>query len=167
MVRAEDAHIASCCLCNCKFWCKPDTVRKKPEQLCKYATWWFRFFSWFDVLSSRQPGPLVEQRWQCPNQFILFFRKHWSMIVSLLHTNLTGIISYYGSVLIYVSMYVRAIFICTQMQLIAFPYCWFMLKITLFLQLYANGDLQDLDSQWNLMLGMVSSFLLSIMRMWD
>jgi len=40
-----------------------------------------------------------------------------------------------------------------------------MLKITLFLQLYANGDLQDLDSQWNLMLVMVSTFLLSVMRM--
>ena len=47
----------------------------------------------------------------------------------------------------------------------AFPYCWFMLQITLSLQLYVNGDLQDLDSQWNLRLVMVSTFLLSVMRM--
>ncbi|CAD6211061.1 unnamed protein product [Miscanthus lutarioriparius] len=30
--------------------------------------------------------------------------------------------------------------------------------------LYANGDMEDLDSQWNLMLIIVSTFLLSIMR---
>ena len=37
-------------------------------------------------------------------------------------------------------------------------------KIALSSQLYANGDMEDLNSQWNLMLIIVSTFLLSIMR---